>query len=101
MEERPRPILDRIQELGLFGFILPGIAFDDKLTKVMDKAMEVVAWYRLLYLDVACQEWMVYFLSLLAFASDRQVMDLAENISLGNNRIRARLEAKPEAEEDW
>jgi tRNA nucleotidyltransferase (CCA-adding enzyme) len=65
-EENPIPAISRMAEFDLLKFILPGLKFDKRLEKNMDETQRALAWYKLLYLDEPCQQWLVYLFTVLA-----------------------------------
>ena len=65
-EENPVPALQRMAEFDLFKFILPGVVLDKRLELALAETLKALTWYRLLYLDVSCEQWLVYLLVIMA-----------------------------------
>jgi tRNA nucleotidyltransferase (CCA-adding enzyme) len=65
-EENPIPAIRRMAEFDLLKFILPGLKFDKRMEKNLIETQRAMAWYKLLYLDEPCQQWLVYLFSILA-----------------------------------
>src|SRR5210317_926076 len=65
-EESPIPAIRRMAEFDLLKFILPGLKFDKRMEKNLLETQRAMAWYKLLYLDEPCQQWLVYLFTILA-----------------------------------
>jgi tRNA nucleotidyltransferase (CCA-adding enzyme) len=65
-EESPIPAIRRMAEFDLLKFILPGLKFDKRMEKNLLETQRAKAWYKLLYLDEPCQQWLVYLFTILA-----------------------------------
>jgi len=65
-EEDPIPALKRMAEFDLLKFILPGLKFDKRMEKRLVETQRAMDWYKLLYLDEACRQWLVYLYAILA-----------------------------------
>lgn len=97
-EEQAIAILERMQAFGVLKFIHPDLALDNRLRAMMEKIREVSAWFRLLYLNVDCEEWIVVFLGLLAFLNNEALKQIRKGMGVQNSRILGRMEEKAEAE---
>ncbi|MFC1837464.1 CBS domain-containing protein [Thermodesulfobacteriota bacterium] len=64
-EENPIPAIRRMSEFDLLKFILPGLKFDKRMEKNLNETQRAMAWYKLLYLDEPCRQWLVYLLTIL------------------------------------
>ena len=65
-EENPIPAIRRMAEFDLLKFILPGLKFDKRMERNLEETQDALAWYKLLYLDEPCHQWLVYLLTILA-----------------------------------
>ncbi len=65
-EENPIPAIRRMAEFDLLKFVLPGLKFDKRMERNLTETQRAMAWYKLLYLDEPCRQWMVYLFTILA-----------------------------------
>lgn len=65
-EENPIPAIRRMAEFDLLKFILPGLKFDKRMERNLEETQHALAWYKLLYLDEPCRQWLVYLFTILA-----------------------------------
>ena len=65
-EENPIPAIRRMADFDLLKFIQPGLKFDKRLERNLTETQRAMAWYKLLYLDEPCQQWLVYLFTILA-----------------------------------
>ncbi|MFC1826775.1 CBS domain-containing protein [Thermodesulfobacteriota bacterium] len=65
-EENPIPAIRRMAEFDLLKFILPGLKLDKRMEKNLIETQRAMAWYKLLYLDERCHQWLVYLFTILA-----------------------------------
>ena len=65
-EENPIPAIRRMAEFDLLKFILPGLKFDKAMERNLAETQRAMAWYKLLYLDESCHQWLVYLFAILA-----------------------------------
>lgn len=71
-EPRPFPILQRLEELGVLQAIHPRLRADAEAEARCRSVAEVLAWYRLLYLDAPPTPWRIYLLVLLEGVSSAE-----------------------------
>jgi tRNA nucleotidyltransferase (CCA-adding enzyme) len=64
-EENPIPAIRRMAEFDLLKFILPGLKFDKRMERNLEETQRAMSWYKLLYLDESCHQWLVYLFSVL------------------------------------
>jgi tRNA nucleotidyltransferase (CCA-adding enzyme) len=64
MEKEPVAAIERMAVLGLLPCIHPNLKLIPESGRVVHEAARVLTWFRLLYLDDACQQWQVYLLAL-------------------------------------
>jgi len=63
-EKEPDGAIGRLAALGLLSSIHPNLRLVPETARVVHEAAGVLTWYRLLYLDEACEPWQVYLLAL-------------------------------------
>jgi tRNA nucleotidyltransferase (CCA-adding enzyme) len=63
-EKEPTGAIERMAALGLLPSIHPDLRLVQETARVVHEAAGVLTWYRLLYLDEACEPWQVYLLAL-------------------------------------
>lgn len=68
-EEDPAPAIQRLAEFNLFPFLWPDLKphlkVDRRFLHILHQAKNAISWFRLLYLDEPCQNWMVYLLAIM------------------------------------
>lgn len=69
-EENPIPAIERLAEFDLFQFLWPDLKphhkVDRRFMHVLTQAQLAISWFRLLYLEDSCQNWMVYLLAIMS-----------------------------------
>jgi len=63
-EKEPVAAIERISALGLLPSIHPALRLVPASQKVLLETRQVMAWFRLLFLDDPCETWQVWFLAL-------------------------------------
>lgn len=63
-EKEPTAAIRRMSALGLLRFIHPTLKLVSATERVLLEAGQVMAWFRLLYLEDRCEPWQVYLLAL-------------------------------------
>lgn len=63
-ELKPENAINRMSVLGLFPSIHPKLKLLPETSRVLQETSQLLAWFRLLYLNEACEQWQVYFLAL-------------------------------------
>jgi tRNA nucleotidyltransferase (CCA-adding enzyme) len=63
-EKEPSGAIGRMAALGLLPSIHPNLKLVPETVRVIHEAAGILTWYRLLYLDEACESWQVYLLAL-------------------------------------
>jgi tRNA nucleotidyltransferase (CCA-adding enzyme) len=100
-EENPLPAIERLAEFDLFQFLWPDLKphykIDRRFMHVLVQSQLAISWFRLLYLEESCQNWMVYLLAETAKISeflldqkdraDQAAHQLARESHLKNSRI--------------
>lgn len=69
-EENPLPAIQRLSEFDLFQFLWPELRphyqIDRRFLHIMTQAQRAISWFRLLYLDENCRNWVVYLLAVMS-----------------------------------
>lgn len=69
-EENPLPAIERLSEFKLFKFLWPdlrpNLKIDRRFMHILTQAQIAISWFRLLYLEDECQNWMVYLLAIMS-----------------------------------
>jgi tRNA nucleotidyltransferase (CCA-adding enzyme) len=63
-EKEPDGTITRMSMLGLLPSIHPNLKLLPETARVIHETIQVMAWFRLLYLDDPCEQWQVYLLAL-------------------------------------
>ena len=97
-EERPKEILERMQELDLLRIIHPDLVLNKRVRTILENARQVSAWFRFLYLDVPWEEWLFNLLCLIALLDDQAVETVRKRLSIVGKKTTHVLRAKGEGE---
>ncbi len=69
-EENPLPAIQRLAEFDLFQFLWPELRphyqIDRRFLHIMTQSQLAISWFRLLYLDETCRNWVVYLLAVMS-----------------------------------
>jgi len=69
-EENPLPAIQRLAEFDLFQFLWPDLRphyeVDRRFMHILTQAQLAISWFRLLYLDEPCRNWVVYLLAIMS-----------------------------------
>ena len=63
-EKEPAAAIGRMAALELLPFIHPALKLVPATERVLQETRQVMAWFRLLYLEDRCEPWQVYFMAL-------------------------------------
>ena len=63
-EKEPSGAIGRMASLGLLPFIHPALKLVPSTERVLQETGQIMAWFRLLYLEDRCEPWQVYFMAL-------------------------------------
>ncbi len=89
-EKEPVGAITRMAGLGLLPFIHPSLKLVPKTERVVRESGQVMAWFRLLYLEDRCEPWQVYFLALCDCLTATEFQEACSRLSLPG-RLQARL----------
>ncbi|MBU1567053.1 MAG: CBS domain-containing protein [Proteobacteria bacterium] len=72
-EENPLPAIQRLGEFDLFKYLWPDLKphymVDRRFMHVLTQTQLAISWFRLLYLEEPCQNWIVYLLAIMSRSS--------------------------------
>jgi tRNA nucleotidyltransferase (CCA-adding enzyme) len=89
-EKEPTAAIKRMSILGLLPFIHPSLKLAPGTLRVLNEAGQVLAWFRLLYLDDPCEQWQVYFLAMCDGLKPDEFQDACHRLAIPG-RLAARL----------
>ncbi|HLB25511.1 MAG TPA: CBS domain-containing protein, partial [Nitrospirota bacterium] len=81
-ETAPLPTLKRLDDFGLLRFIHPRLKFTKELEAMVSAISEALAWFRLLFLDVEADAWLVYFMGIFDMAPEKEVEELGKRLTI-------------------
>ncbi|MDU0458154.1 MAG: CBS domain-containing protein [Geobacteraceae bacterium] len=81
-EKEPMAAIGRMASLGLLPFIHPALKLVPATERVLSEAGQVMAWFRLLYLEDPCEQWQVYFLAMFDGLKPDEFTDACRRLSV-------------------
>ncbi len=93
-EENPLPAIYRMNHFQLLNFLHPAIKLDPRLKNILKETHRSQAWYRLLYLDEPCQQWLVFLLALLAKVSTKQTLIFCQKFEVPERHLQFIIKEK-------
>ncbi|MEK7841245.1 MAG: CBS domain-containing protein, partial [Deltaproteobacteria bacterium] len=86
--------IDRIKEFDLIKFIHPDINLNKEEMLLLERARDVLAWYKLLYMEERVEEWLVLFLAVIDQLKDDDALMMEKRFAIaGKHRVNI-LEAR-------
>ena len=80
--ENPLPAIQRLSDFDLFQFIWPDLSprykSDRRFKHDLVQAQLAISWFQHLYLDIPCQNWIVYLLAIMSRSSKRNLRTFCE-----------------------
>jgi tRNA nucleotidyltransferase (CCA-adding enzyme) len=89
-EKEPVAAIGRMASLGLLPFIHPSLKLIPTTERVLQETGQIMAWFRLLYLDDRCEPWQVYLLALCDALTADEFRDAACRLAIPG-RLASRL----------
>ncbi len=86
-EERSKETITSLHSLGLLRLIHPGIRWDEEMESLYERTKEALSWHRLLYTDERIERWSVLFLALTDSLPERELIGLAERLTMARKKI--------------
>jgi tRNA nucleotidyltransferase (CCA-adding enzyme) len=81
-EKKPVACLKEMDRFKLLAAIHPLLTLEPAKQQILEEIEQVVAWYKLLYLEPSPRPWVVYMLGLCAGFNDSQVQILVRRLNL-------------------
>ncbi|MDD5286660.1 MAG: CBS domain-containing protein [Desulfuromonadaceae bacterium] len=81
-EKEPTAAIKRMSVLGLLPFIHPSLKLIPATERVLNEAGQVLAWFRLLYLDNPFEQWQVYFLAICDGLKQDEFQDACQRLAI-------------------
>ena len=97
-EAEPVKALSRMSELDLLKFVHPKITFKDESARLFEKIREAIAWFDLLFLDIAIEKWLIYFMGLINGLGRKDVEEICKRLTIPEKSAKKLIEAKENAE---
>jgi tRNA nucleotidyltransferase (CCA-adding enzyme) len=89
-EKEPSAAIERMSVLGLLPFIHPALKLVPATDRVLQETGQVMAWFRLLYLEDRCEPWQVYFMALCNGLTSDEFRDSCRRLAIPG-RLASRL----------
>ncbi len=87
-ETAPLSALKRLEDFGLLRFIHPKLKVTREMESIFSSISETLAWFRLLYLGMESDSWLVYFMGLLNTFSGKEAGDLASRLAIPERHVK-------------
>jgi len=84
-EKDPFPALERMQEIGVWEYIFPGIKFADLDFDVLKRVPVVVNWWKERYHRLDIKQWLVYILIIISRLGKKEAETLIPKYSFNKN----------------
>jgi len=81
-EKEPAGAMGRMSALGLLPSVHPGLKMVPETERVIHETAQVLAWFRLLYLEDPCQQWEVYYLALCDGLRPEEFLDACRRLTI-------------------
>ncbi|HEY3307690.1 MAG TPA: CBS domain-containing protein [Desulfuromonadaceae bacterium] len=81
-EKEPIGTIGRMASLGLLQFIHPSLKMLPETERVLHEITQILAWFRLLYLQDSCQQWQVYYLAVCDGLRQEEFLDACRRLSM-------------------
>lgn len=94
MKEVPSRGVARLAEFDILKFIHPAIEFDDNVRLIFTNIDDVLSWFKLLFLDVSCQQWLIYFFGLIDPLSENELNEICRRLCFSQKRTQIIFEGR-------
>lgn len=81
-EENPFGIIKRLAEIQALKFLHPNIKIGEDEKRIFEEAEKVLAWFKLLFLNISVDRTVIYFLSLTDMLADHHFVELLKYLEL-------------------
>lgn len=92
-EKEPSAAIGRMSSLGLLPFIHPALKLVPATERVLRETGQVMAWFRLLYLEDRCDVWQVYLMALCNELTPDEFQDVCDRLAIPG-RLATRLNSQ-------
>lgn len=86
-EQEPGGAINRMVSFRLLPFIHPALRYTPTTARVLAETGRVLAWFRLLYLDLHCEQWQVYFLGLCSAMKQVDFLDACHRLAIAGRPL--------------
>ncbi|MDD2898783.1 MAG: CBS domain-containing protein [Desulfuromonadaceae bacterium] len=92
-EKEPTAAIGRMSSFGLLPVIHPALKLVSATERVLKETVQVMAWFRLLYLEDRCEPWQVYLLALCDALKPEEFRETCGRLALPG-RLASRLQSQ-------
>ena len=96
-EENFLRAIDRIKGFDLIKFIHPAINLNKEEIALIERARDVLAWYKLLYMEERVEEWLVLFLAIIDQLKDDEAIEMEKRFAIAGKHRMDVLNARADA----
>jgi tRNA nucleotidyltransferase (CCA-adding enzyme) len=93
-EEKALSIIRRMAEFGLLTYIHPAIQYTAGMKALLKNCKDVWSWFKLLFLDDTCEQWLVYFIGLIDQLTIAETEALCASFHIHKNEAGKIMSAK-------
>ena len=93
-EEKALSIIRRMAEFGLLTYIHPAIHYTAGMKALLKNCKDVWSWFKLLFLDDTCEQWLVYFIGLIDQLTIAETESLCTSFHIHKNEAGKIMSAK-------
>jgi len=95
-ETAPLSALKRMEDFGLLRFIHPKFKVTKEMESIFSSISETLAWFKLLFLDMESDSWLVYFMGLFDPLTEKEAAELAARLTVPERHVKKLHTAKRE-----
>lgn len=99
MEQNPIGAIEQMDAFNLLPVISPQITLTDTFRNLLEEIENVLAWYRLLYLDEPFDAWKLYWHGLTSALDPENLRELAKRFGMNDLEGRALVDQREQSEE--
>jgi len=81
-ETNPLKSMKRLEDFDLLRFIHPKLKFTPTMESLFSAISETLAWFKLLFLDVEADTWVVYFMGLFDQVPEKEALELGKRLTM-------------------
>jgi tRNA nucleotidyltransferase (CCA-adding enzyme) len=87
-ETAPLLAMKRLEDFGLLRFIHPKLKVTREMESVFSSISETLAWFKLLFLDMESDSWLVYFMGLFDPLTEKEAVELAASLTIPERHVK-------------